>query len=266
MKKLCVIVLSALIVSSCSESNINGNKSSSDSGESKVSSMTTLSSITSFESTTSLLNKETPKNEQTGSQNDYKELIIGCWKETQGVFTHDLGYIQFGEAGKLINPFTGENYGEYSIENNTFKIDGGTYDIVEITFDRIQLEYEYEGNKKQIALERREPSEQDREDNNENTANANAKMIYTTITNMIADLNADGEKVSDIKTEVVSVESLSGGDDPFKDKIYAQIKKLVNNSGYVYISYSLEDPNDENFVIWSKRREGTVLGHYPPYN
>lgn len=265
MRKLCVIVLViSFIITGCSESN---NSISEKSNDSAPNTTTTSKEITTVsENTTTKATQTNSKSEQTSDSNNYNELIIGCWKETQGVFTHDLGYIQFGEAGKLINPFTGENYGEYSIENNTFKIDGGTYDIVEITFDRIQLEYEYEGNKKQIALERREPSEQDREDNNENTANANAKMIYTTITNMIADLNADGEKVSDIKTEVVSVESLSGGGDPFKDKIYAQIKKLVNNSGYVYISYSLEDPNDENFVIWSKRREGTVLGHYPPYN
>lgn len=134
MRKLSVIVLIlSFIITGCSESNNSASVKSSDSAIET----TTLKEVNTVSETT------TTKATQTNSisdSNNFNELIIGCWKETQGVFTEHNGYIKFVENGIIVDPITDENDGTYSINGDSVEIDGKEYEIAKLTTDSMHLE------------------------------------------------------------------------------------------------------------------------------
>lgn len=262
MRKLSVIVLIlSFIITGCSESNNSASVKSSDSAIET----TTLKEVNTVSETT------TTKATQTNSisdSNNFNELIIGCWKETQGVFTEHNGYIKFVENGIIVDPITDENDGTYSINGDSVEIDGKEYEIAKLTTDSMHLESVGDNDKRTLLVFVRQNP--DVEENNKallRKANSNAKLIFTTLNNKASDFIADNETVNAVKTnEAEAVESFRNSADPLKTAVYEAVKDSMGteiNLGYAYISF---DPNNEqadNFVQWSETNQSSIIGQYP---
>ena len=90
------------------------------------------------------------------------------------------------------------------------------------------------------------------------TANSNAKLAYTTISNTASDFIADGEAVEALKYKG-AVEGLSG---QLGDAVKKALAENGADSGCVYIDF---DPSKDEgqFVQWSEAETGAIVGQYP---
>ena len=271
MKKLCVIVLViSFIITGCSESN---NSISEKSNDSAPNTTTTSKEITTAsENTTTKATQTTSKSKQTSDSNNYNELIIGCWKETQGVFYGYSGYIKFSYNGAVVDPFTEENDGTYSINSDTIIINGDKhkteYEIVKLTSDSMQLKtYDENGETILLVFVRQDPNAEDKNKFLLSSANNRAKLIFTTLNNTASDLIADNDDVNAIKTkDAEAVETFKDSSDPLKTAVYEAMKDNIGtetNLGYAYISYDPNDEQAENYVQWSETKQGSIIGQYP---
>lgn len=100
------------------------------------------------------------------------------------------------------------------------------------------------------------------------TANANAKLIFTTLNFTATDCVIDNIDVDSVKTDgVVSVETFKDSTDPLKKAVYEAFNKTgTTNYGYVFIHFDpfVDDGTEQtpNFVQWSEDPTGTYIGQY----
>lgn len=100
------------------------------------------------------------------------------------------------------------------------------------------------------------------------TANANAKLIFTTLNFTATDCVIDNIDVDSVKTNgVVSVETFKDSTDPLKKAVYEAFNKMgTTNYGYVFIHFDpfADDGTEQtpNFVQWSEDPTGTYIGQY----
>lgn len=204
------------------------------------------------------------------SKND---LIIGTWQEVK---ENGRGsYTRFNKDGTM----------EYDLNSSlkaTYKIDGKnlivsidslseSYEIVKLTDDEMVLTRRING--KDIEVKFKKLSEDDEKnvadeyvlESKLKTANANAKLVFVTVNNKVADLVADGEHVDDIKTDgAVSVESLKDSNNPVLKAVYDALKDNGEGLGYVYIEYYVDDDGvADHFAQWSETEDGALLGQFP---
>ena len=202
-----------------------------------------------------------------------KDLIIGTWQEVK---ENGRGsYTRFNKDGTM----------EYDLNSSlkaTYKIDGKnlivsidslseSYEIVKLTDDEMVLTRRING--KNVEVKFKKLSEDDEKNVTDEyvlksklkTANANAKLVFTTVNNKVADLVADGEHVDDIKTVgAVSVESLKDSNNPVLKAVYDALKDNGEGLGYVYIEYYVyDDGGTECFAQWSETEDGALLGQFP---
>lgn len=270
MRKLCVIVLIiSFIITGCRESN---NSVSAKSNDSVLNSITTSKeSTTTSETTTTKASQTNSKSEQTSDSNNYNELIIGCWKETQGTFYGYSGYIKFSYNGAVVDPFTEKNDGTYSINSDTIIIEGDKYkeyEIVKLTSESLELKtYDKTGETILLVFVRQGPNAEDKNKFLLSSANNRAKLIFTTLNNTASDLIADNDDVDAIKTkDAEAVETFKDSSDPLKTAVYEAMKDNIGtqtNLGYAYISYDPNNEKAENYVQWSETKQGSIIGQYP---
>lgn len=96
------------------------------------------------------------------------------------------------------------------------------------------------------------------------TANANAKLIFTTCNNQAADLIADGESVAALNYsgKVSSMPSSVLG-----DAVKQALRDNGNETGYATIAFdpAIADSatSTANKAIWSSSQDGLICGRYP---
>ena len=97
------------------------------------------------------------------------------------------------------------------------------------------------------------------------TANANAKLIFTTCNNQAADLVADGEDVNAINNWSGKVDNLPKG--TLEDAIKQALRDNGGETGYATINFNpaVDDTatSTSNFAIWSASKDGLICGKYP---
>ena len=198
-----------------------------------------------------------------------KDLIVGTWQEIKEGGGGD--YTRFYKNGTA-DLTVGKNM------KATYRIDGDTlvltrnsvsqdYTIVELTKDRMTLKRTYNGRTMEVSFKKVDNNRANKTASKADLkeANANAKLVYTTLNTVAAAKIADGSRVNALKTGPVSVESLKGSSDPLKAAVYEALSDNGSEKGYVYIDY---DPNTDyysnrNFVQWSDSKDGGVIGQYP---
>ncbi len=96
------------------------------------------------------------------------------------------------------------------------------------------------------------------------TANANAKLIFTTCNNQAADLIADGESVAALSYsgKVASMPSST-----LADAVKQALRDNGNETGWATISFdpAIADSatSTANKAIWSSSQDGLICGRYP---
>lgn len=96
------------------------------------------------------------------------------------------------------------------------------------------------------------------------TANANAKLIFTTCNNQAADLIADGESVAKFthQGKVSSIPTSTLG-----DAVKQALRDNGNETGYCDVSFdpAISDSatSTANYAIWSSSSDGLICGRYP---
>lgn len=214
------------------------------------------------------------------TRKSYEEKIIGTWK-LNGSVSDSAAYWTFRKDGtaQLSSQET-----KYSIKGDSLVIDLmkttgykelSTYiSIADISDDTMTLVSTYTLNGSTVTSEQKftrvtNDSEIRNITNKQKlkTANANAKLIFTTINNNAADLIADGVDVQAIRTDgPIPVEQLQGSSNVLLRKTYEELEDNGTLTGYVYIDY---DPsadysrnNSSNFVQWSESMQD-LIGQYP---
>ena len=96
------------------------------------------------------------------------------------------------------------------------------------------------------------------------TANANAKLIFTTCNNQAADLIADGENVESLNYKG----AVSGLPDGTLGKACKQaLRDNGNETGYCDVTFNPDVADSEtstsNKAIWSASSDGLICGRYP---
>jgi len=93
------------------------------------------------------------------------------------------------------------------------------------------------------------------------TANANAKRVFTTANNYTADRVADGKSVESLEY-TGAVDELPA-DHFLSEPIKAALKETCGDElGYISIRFVLNE-EDSNFAQWSESESGTIVGQYP---
>ena len=101
-------------------------------------------------------------------------------------------------------------------------------------------------------------------------ANANAKLIFNTVTSEAAVIISEGESVSSedslasgvgIKIEPNMSSSLSGHQKQLADAVYKAFKNNGNNAGFC--SYVFASDGKLSFAQWSPSQHHSILGQYP---
>ena len=97
------------------------------------------------------------------------------------------------------------------------------------------------------------------------TANANAKLIFTTCNNQAADLIADGESVTAINYSWNKVSGLPN--DTLGKAVKQALRDNGNETGWATISFdpAIADSatSTANKAIWSSSQDGLICGRYP---
>lgn len=201
------------------------------------------------------------------SRDDY---IVGTWQEVKE--NGNGGYSRFYKDGTVDLTIGKDIKATYKIDGDTLIITresiSQSYDIVELTNDKMTLKQTYNGttvtvNFTKVDGEKAEKEATDKADLK--TANSNAKLIFTTLFNKSSDRIADGESVSAVRTNgVVSVESLKDSSNQLLKAVYEALEGNETAYGYVYINF---DPNNDNsngnYVQWSGSESGGLIGQYP---
>lgn len=100
------------------------------------------------------------------------------------------------------------------------------------------------------------------------TANANAKLIFTTCNNEASDLIADGESVNAVNYSWNKVSGLSNSD-PLQKAVKVALRDNGSGDslGYCQISFdptiSETSTTSSNVAYWSSSSDGLVTGRYP---
>ena len=95
-------------------------------------------------------------------------------------------------------------------------------------------------------------------------ANSNAKLLFTTINNKLADMYAEGntDEINDCCSgQVVSVDSLANSNSPIDVAIYNALMDNGTSGGYVY--FELDDDYNVIFAQWSESQDFGIVGQYP---
>ena len=101
-------------------------------------------------------------------------------------------------------------------------------------------------------------------------ANANAKLIFNTVTSEAAIIMADGDSVdsddslaagSGIKIDSNMTSSLTGTQKRLAEAIYKAFKNNGADSGYCLYVFGAD--GKLNFSQWSSQQSGAILGQYP---
>lgn len=97
------------------------------------------------------------------------------------------------------------------------------------------------------------------------TANANAKLIFTTCNNQAADLIADGETVKALNYSWNKVSGLP--DDTLGKAVKQALRDNGTETGYCQVSFNpaVEDSatTTSNKAFWSSSEDGLITGRYP---
>jgi len=97
------------------------------------------------------------------------------------------------------------------------------------------------------------------------TANANAKLIFTTCNNQAADLIADGESVTAISNWSGKVDTLGSG--ALEKAVKQALRDNGGETGWATINFNpaIADSatSTENYAIWSASSDGLICGRYP---
>ena len=97
------------------------------------------------------------------------------------------------------------------------------------------------------------------------TANANAKLIFTTCNNQAADLIADGETVKALNYSWNKVSGL--GTDALSTAVKQALRDNGTETGYCQISFnpavSDSETSTSNKAFWSSSEDGLITGRYP---
>lgn len=98
------------------------------------------------------------------------------------------------------------------------------------------------------------------------TANSNAKLVFTTVNNELADKVVDGDFtgiVSQLDTSATGAKVSSWGDSSVTDIRSSVYKALKDNGdGAGYATWAITD-NEVKWAQWSDNVTGSVLGQYP---
>lgn len=94
------------------------------------------------------------------------------------------------------------------------------------------------------------------------TANSNAKLVFTTVNNELADSIAEG-RLPDLPNSgvVVSIDDLKDSDNEIDKAIYNSMKDNGDDSGYVY--YEVDQDYNVKVAQWSESRDEGIVGQYP---
>ncbi len=97
------------------------------------------------------------------------------------------------------------------------------------------------------------------------TANANAKLLFTTCNNQAADLIADGESVNAITNWSGKVDNLPAG--VLQNAVKQALRDNGGETGWATINFdpavSDSATSTTNKAIWSASQDGLICGRYP---
>ena len=97
------------------------------------------------------------------------------------------------------------------------------------------------------------------------TANANAKLIFTTANNQAADRIADGDNVNTVKFGWGEIKNIGSGD--LETAIKQALRDNGGETGYgqVYFDPTISDSATatDNYAVWSASEDGLICGRYP---
>ena len=97
-------------------------------------------------------------------------------------------------------------------------------------------------------------------------ANVNAKLLFTTVNNQLADMVAEGEMdgISGCCSgQLVRVDSLSNSDNPIDVAIYNTLMDNAAGDGYIYFELSEDGYFNVLFAQWSENEDSGIVGQYP---
>ena len=98
------------------------------------------------------------------------------------------------------------------------------------------------------------------------TANANAKLVYTTINNKASDIVADGDAVAALSvTSPVDISTWNGDTNKRKAEVYQAMKDNGDGIGYACLSYDPNSDDAENWAQWQTNDTTTdqITGQFP---
>ena len=198
-----------------------------------------------------------------------KDLIVGTWQEDGK--NGNVSYTRFYDDGTVDLDVGKDKKAKYKIDGDELIITrdsiSQSYTIVELTSDKLILKQTYDGETEEVTFKKVDDNEPE---NNRyktkaalKTANANAKLIFTTCNNKASDMIADNLDVDKLEYSG-PVSGLSG---PLGNAVKEALKDNGADSGYVYIYFDptldYDATDSQNFAQWSATESGSVIGQFP---
>ena len=98
------------------------------------------------------------------------------------------------------------------------------------------------------------------------TANANAKLVFTTVNNKGADKIADGDEIDDLnETTPVEINTWNGDSNILKAAVYDALKDNGDGAGWCVVVWQQADDATGNFAQWqtNSTTTGQITGQFP---